>query len=43
MGLKMVNMDGGGDEDESDSGGADDLFGHSKSDSADDNVTEGAV
>ena len=45
MGLKMVNMDGGGDEDESNSGGEDDLlFGRSKCDSADDtNGKEGAV
>ena len=43
MGLKMVNMDGGGDEDESNSGGEDDLFGRSKCDSVDDNGKEGAV
>jgi hypothetical protein len=33
MGLKMVNMDGIGDEDKSNSGGEDDLFGRSKCDS----------
>ena len=41
MGQKMVNMDGRGDEDESNSGGEDDLFGRSKCDSADDNGKEG--
>ena len=44
MGLKMENHMGGGDEDESNSGGEEDLFGHSKKcDSADDNGKEGAV